>query len=1506
MIGRTGKILINLLSRKDSPYYRFLSLSFILLVILNSRPLAQVITNEGAAISLTPGIVVSSKDAINNAGGTLTNNGTFDLKGNYTSNANTGGDGLYRIGGNWSTTGGLFSHGSSTVFLNGIANQLITIQAIESFNNLVLNNLGTAPFNRVGLGSNVEVSGILSMTTGNIDASTFRLYLSNPAISSLNYNSLTRSRIFGKFERRMNEIGAYLFPLGTSDHYNPANLIPNNITATGSVLSEFITVTPPGNTGLPIPDPPVEIAYAYPSGYWSMTSNGFTSNDYHINLDAAGFTDTIFDVTRVIKRISGGSWTVDGTHADAVDSVVFRNNLTGGISNAGSEFALGRARPLIVMHPRDTIVCENDNPTFTVIATGAELLTYRWYKAPDIQLVNGDDYSGARTSTLTIIDVQLSDAGQYYCIVTDRYGMKTQSNNATLTVNKRPVATVSEPAQDHECSGIDFEDIILGESYGVPGTTYIWTRTNPSGITSSVPLSGSGLNIGDILSGSFINTTDAPIIITFTILPSGPAPTYCLGKPATATVTVNPTPRVIPQITKPVICNNQSTLITLNTPTVMTRGIITFDYTIGFTGNPGDITGYSGFENDKPIGHQVIYTYQNTSDTVNSVNFSIRPHNDISGCFAGDIVIAETKVHPRPLQNVVISKTLTCEGGSDATLTATLSRGSKPDMVRWIGPFGHDKTYTTTSNTNSDENLIAGFYTVTVTDNFGCVNTLNAPAISGADLDPYLYVKEKDTGFGTTCPESADGEIWIKETYNSSGIAPFEYWLVYNDVTLVSHGILPTTETWQYFYNLPSGKYKLVTQDANGCRDSTEAMIYHPDPIDVTFDKHIYAGGFNVTCKGYTDGSAWVSTVTGGNGGYRYKWYTINGTITGVDTLNRLENISAGTYYLLITDAKNCTAIDSVTLNEPDGMVLASNELSLSPDGNYNISCSGGNNGSVKLTISGGSGTYTYLWSGPGAYSATTKDISGLVAGTYSATVRDVNGCILMPMPSFTLTQPDPLIIGSTSSVSTEGSHNINCNGGTGSIDITVTGGSTGNYSYSWSTTNGSGLVQGLADQSGLSAGTYHLVVTDLNNCEAERNITITQPDQLTLTLVPTHITCQSAGFSDGSIDLTVAGGVAPYTYSWSNGSVSQDISGLTEGLYNVTVTDFNGCVTTGSVRIDLPPPIQYTKVISNYNGYNIGCFGQSNGSIDITVTSGTAPYIFLWQKEGSTFTATTEDLTNITAGRYQLHITDKYLCTATETIEITQPGRLSMIINASVSVAGGFNINCAGDSTGSIDITPVNNVGSISYLWSDGETEKTRLSVPAGYYGIIITDINGCQADSSIILTEPDTIKLEFDYKMPWCPDKPDGEIRLNATGGVAGAGYSYIWSDNSTNPVISNIRSGWYSVTVTDLNGCVVKDSLNLRPQNETCLIIPNIISPNDDLINDLWNIGEKELYPQLEIKIFNRWGEVVWRSEKGYPHPWDGKGNGSVLPVDSYHYIIDLHNGSKPLVGNVTIVR
>ena len=418
--------------------------------------------------------------------------------------------------------------------------------------------------------------------------------------------------------------------------------------------------------------------------------------------------------------------------------------------------------------------------------------------------------------------------------------------------------------------------------------------------------------------------------------------------------------------------------------------------------------------------------------------------------------------------------------------------------------------------------------------------------------------------------------------------------------------------------------------------------------------------------------------------------------------------------------------------------------------------------------------------------------------------------------------------------------------------------------------------------------------------------MTIIQPETLGAVLIPTDITCFPIGSANGIVTLTVSGGVSPFTYLWSNGAITKDISGLAEGYYKVTITDFNGCtLTTDSVRVNLPQPLVYSKTLSDYNGFNVSCNGLSNGFISIEMTSGSAPYFFSWIGPDG-YTSSAKDISGLSAGQYILQVTDSKSCSLTETIDITEPGKLSMAFSLSSSTAGGFNINCAGDYTGIIGIEPLNNVKTVDYIWSDGIFGKTRTGLAAGDYNVIITDENNCYADSTITLTEPDSLKLEFNIIKPYCPDKPDGSISIDVTGGVMGAGYTYRWSDNSTNGSLSDIPEGLYKVTVKDLNLCSIRDSVYVEPETETCLDIPNAISPNGDLINDVWNIGMVELYPEIEIKIFNRWGEPIWRSEKGYPKPWDGTSKGSTLPIDSYHYIIDLHNGSKVLIGNVTIVR
>jgi gliding motility-associated-like protein len=837
-----------------------------------------------------------------------------------------------------------------------------------------------------------------------------------------------------------------------------------------------------------------------------------------------------------------------------------------------------------------------------------------------------------------------------------------------------------------------------------------------------------------------------------------------------------------------------------------------------------------------------------------------------------------------------------------------ISGGADPYHEVWTGPSDFYKV-----DLLDIDNLSQGRYNITVTDNLGC-HTESYQDIALKAVSPNMQmdlITPHPPNYNVTCIGGTDGAMTVSVT---SGITPpYDFWLVKNDIIPIGNGHLSNNynsgdpDTYSQYTGLGEGKYTLIIHDANGCEIPWSANMKAPPPMVATFIKSQHDGGYNISCKGYNNGSITIQSTTGGWGGYTYNWSTTDGSIPGPTNLDHIDNLTAGTYTVEIRDFKGCIQPQSTTITEPGGMQLTGYQLSKSPDGNFNVSCNGGNDGSISMTITGGSGSYVFSWSGPAGFTANTKDISGLKAGVYICTVEDLNGCLLTPSPTFTLNEPAPLVFSSlTTSVANDGTHNINCYGSnTGWISFTVSGGSSGAYRYDWSTSDGTGVINGNRDQNSLTAGTYHLVVTDANNCVLTKDFVITQPSGLNSNLTASNITCKSPGFNNGSIILTTTGGVEPYSYLWSNGATTKDITGLTQGNYNVTVTDINGCVINNSAVIELPPTLNYTKIISDFNGFNISCNGLADGSIQVDPTSGAPPFSYAWTGPGG-FNAATNNIAGLRAGQYHLLIVDNNECKASEVIDITEPGKLDMNFTLSASIAGGYNVNCTGDNTGSIDVVAVNQVNTVDYLWADGIFGKSRTNLSAGNYSIIITDANNCHASSTVTLTQPDSLKNIFKVIQPFCPDKPDGTITANVTGGVKGSDYYYRWTDNTTNKSLLNIPEGIYKLTIADLNGCSIRDSVTVIAQNETCLVIPNAISPNGDLINDVWNIGLKELYPNMEVKIFNRWGESIWKSAKGYPEPWDGTSNGKTLPIDSYHYIIDLHDGSKPIVGNITIVR
>ena len=339
---------------------------------------------------------------------------------------------------------------------------------------------------------------------------------------------------------------------------------------------------------------------------------------------------------------------------------------------------------------------------------------------------------------------------------------------------------------------------------------------------------------------------------------------------------------------------------------------------------------------------------------------------------------------------------------------------------------------------------------------------------------------------------------------------------------------------------LSVGTYNVTITDNSGCSKTFQSIV-SPSPV-INASRVVQ----DALCNGESSGAINVS-VSGGSPAFSFNWGG------GITSQNR-NNIPAGNYSLTITDTKSCTAVLNSTVNQPALM-----SLSLTPT---HVLCNGQNTGAIDLSVSGGTGSKTYLWSN----GASTQNISNLIAGNYTVTVTDANNC--KKTANVEITQPANAI--GLSSVNT----NVDCkSGSTGAIDLTVTGG-TADFAYLWS--NGA-MVE---DLSGISAGVYTVTVTDANNCNATLQINITEPSALNLSTSITKATCTTT--SDGAINITVTGGVMPYVYDWADlpgTSNIEDRTALLSGNYTITITDQNGCtynsnITVGATQTTPSPPI--------------------------------------------------------------------------------------------------------------------------------------------------------------------------------------------------------------------------------------------------------------------------------------------------------------------------------------------
>lgn len=795
--------------------------------------------------------------------------------------------------------------------------------------------------------------------------------------------------------------------------------------------------------------------------------------------------------------------------------------------------------------------------------------------------------------------------------------------------------------------------------------------------------------------------------------------------------------------------------VTITTPPALSAMIHSQTNVACFGGSTGSAT-VMGMGGTPPYSYVWYTTPNQTGPTASNLpagTYAVIV-TDANGCF---VSVAVCITQPASgLTATISSQTNVSCTGNNGSATVAASGGTAPYTYSW------NTTPVQTSATAN--NLASGTYIVTVTDSAGCTATASV-TIQPANTMTLTISAQTNV----SCSGNNNGSATVSV---SGGTAPYTY----------SWNTSPV-QTSATASNLSAGTYIVTVTDANGCTATANVNITQPaSSIAVTVSAQT-----NVSCFGNNNGSATV-TVSGGVAPYTYSWNT-----SPVQTSATATNLSAGAYLVTVTDANGCTGTANVNITQPASSINASISAQT------NVACFNGTHGSATVTVSGGTAPYTYSWNTTPVQTSATA--TNLPAGNYVVTITDANGC--SATASVTITQPAAAL-----SVMINAQSNVSCFGGNSGSATAMAMGGTAPYSYSWNSTP----AQSTATATNLAAGNYTVTVTDANGCSATATISITEPAVALAASISaqTNASCNS---NNGSATVVASGGVAPYTYSWNTqpAQLTATATNLAAGTYVVFVMDANNCSTSISVTIGQDSStVNAVATASFYNGSNISCFGAHDGYINVNVTGGTAPYTFAWTGPSS-YTSSSQNISGLAAGTYNLTITDATGCSVTLSQQMIEPASAVALITSVI------NGDCQTPNTGAVDLSVSGGTTGYSYAWTGSNnfaasTEDIN-GLGAGTYTVTVTDANGCTASTSVGITPQNSMVVslqpsDFNGYNISCADGSNGNIELSVTGGSPN--YSYAWTGpngfTSNAQDVSGLVAGTYTVTVTDANGCFI----------------------------------------------------------------------------------------------------
>lgn len=582
---------------------------------------------------------------------------------------------------------------------------------------------------------------------------------------------------------------------------------------------------------------------------------------------------------------------------------------------------------------------------------------------------------------------------------------------------------------------------------------------------------------------------------------------------------------------------------------------------------------------------------------------------DAEGCYAEASGAISNSDGPQITADIM---DVSCNGDLDGSVSITVTSGVSIASYTWNNGATDD------SNTG----LMAGTYKVTVTDGNGCegfgsyvVDEPNALMIAMSATNETTQGDNDGTATATV----------------SGGTAPYDY--------MWNNG-----ETSASIANLMPDDYHVTVMDDNGCEASASVTVEEGVPAVCSIS--LTASSTDADC-GEADGTATVM-ATGGSTPYSYSWETGENNSTA-------SNLEVGVYSVTVFDQDLCEETTSVTVSGAAEVII---------DVTATDPTCGNADGTASVEVTGGTSAYTYSWedlNGNSYGDATTTSVTGLAFGAIIVTVTDANGCSAV----------EGSVLSEAGSASiTLTTNDVSCNGAADGSIVATTSGGAAPLTFQWGTfnmnTNVTTVLSGETSSSitGLSGNNdneiYFVTVTGNDGCSSTDATEVSEPDAIVLST--TSVSVSAAGASDGQASVSVTGGSAPYTYSWTNGGTTSSIGSLAGGVYSVTVTDGNGCVETGGVAVAEPGVSITCNLSISITSSNVTSNGGNDGSAQVVLSGNQGNISYNWSNS-----ANTSSISNLVAGEYSVTVTDDIVagCTATESVTISEPTGITEMDNS-------------------------------------------------------------------------------------------------------------------------------------------------------------------------------------------------------------------------------------------------